>query len=376
MPLDSDTDEHFMRHAMAVATRAWGDTHPNPMVGAIIVEQGRVVAEGWHQRAGGPHAEVAAIKAQGHRPRYDATIYVTLEPCCTQGRTGPCTDAIIERGFRRVVIGAIDPNPAHAGRGVALLREAGLEVVHGVLAEQCADINLIFNHWIVNQAPFLAAKVAMTLDGKIATRAGHSRWVTGEEARADVMRWRRLFPAIAVGAGTVIADDPALTARLPDAEIYCPTRFVFDRRLLLADHLDRQVFNDNWRHRTILVTETESNQSRLHRIKDHGVTIWELPTDPPNIFYKVFQKKCINQALTGVLIEGGCGLLSDMLSECLLDYLLSYRAPKLLADDDALPAFRGLNTSEMAEAITLEDPQHALFGQDVLTRGYLNYPEA
>ncbi len=374
MPHESETDEYFMRYALGVARRAWGDTHPNPMVGALVVEQGRVVAEGWHERAGADHAEVAAIKNLGHRPRYDATLYVTLEPCSTHGRTGPCTEAIIQRGFSRVVVGATDPNPAHAGRGLQILREAGIEVVAGVLADECADLNLIFNHTIVHDRPLIAAKVGMSLDGKIATRAGHSRWVTGEESRADVMRWRRLFPAIAVGAGTVIADDPALTARLP-GETHCPVRFVFDRNLLLADYLDRQVFNDQWRRRTILVTETESDPIRLERLKAHGVQLWELPTVPPHFYHEAFLKQCMAEGVTGVFVEGGSGLLSDLLSECSLDYLFCYRAPKLLADDKALPAFRGLNTSEMSDAIILSQPHHLLLGEDVLSRGFLTYPD-
>jgi len=375
MPQYTEIDESFMQQAIDVAARAWGDTHPNPMVGALVVERDRVVAEGWHECAGAPHAEVAAIRALGHRPRYDATLYVTLEPCSTQGRTGACTDAIIERGFRRVVIGATDPNPAHAGRGIDILREAGLEVISGVIADECTDLNLIFNHAIVHERPLIAAKVAMTLDGKIATRSGHSRWVTGEEARADVMRWRRLFPAIAVGAGTVIADDPALTSRLPDDEPHCPIRFIFDRKLLLADHLDRQVFNDQWRDRTILVTRIGADTERRRRLKEHGVQTWNLPDEPPHIYHQVFLKKCMNENLTGVFVEGGGGLLSDLLSECLLDYLFCYRAPKLLADSQALAAFSGLNTSEMSDAILLEEPQHALLGQDVLSRGKLTYPD-
>ncbi|WP_309382072.1 bifunctional diaminohydroxyphosphoribosylaminopyrimidine deaminase/5-amino-6-(5-phosphoribosylamino)uracil reductase RibD [Cerasicoccus frondis] len=374
MPLEDETDESFMRHAIAVAKRAWGDTHPNPMVGAIIVERGRVVAEGWHERAGGDHAEVAAIKALGHRPRYDATLYVTLEPCSTHGRTGPCTEAIIQRGFARVVIGARDPNPAHAGRGIEILREAEIEVIEGVLADECMDLNLIFNHYIVEQTPFISAKIAMTLDGKIATRTRHSRWVTGEESRADVHQWRRLFPAIAVGAGTVIEDDPALTSRRAGEAVYCPVRFIFDRHLLTADYLDYQVFADEFRARTIVVTKTEADRNRLSRIQATGVQVWEIPLEPPHIFYKIFQKKCLNENLTGILVEGGSGLLSDMLSECLINYLLCYRAPKLLADDQAVPAFRGLNTSEMMDAIVLRDAKNVLFGQDVFTRGHLEYP--
>ncbi|WP_269542500.1 bifunctional diaminohydroxyphosphoribosylaminopyrimidine deaminase/5-amino-6-(5-phosphoribosylamino)uracil reductase RibD [Cerasicoccus fimbriatus] len=374
MPQDLETDEFYMRHAINVAKRAWGDTHPNPMVGAIIVERDRIVAEGWHERAGGDHAEVAAIKALGHRPRYDATLYVTLEPCSTHGRTGPCTEAIIQRGFARVVIGARDPNPKHAGRGIDILREAEIEVVEGVLADECTDMNLIFNHYIVRETPFIAAKVAMTLDGKIATRRRHSHWVTGDESRADVHQWRRLFPAIAVGAGTVIADDPALTSRREGEPVFCPVRFVFDRQLRLADHLQCKVFTDEHRAKTVLVTQAEVDQIRLRRIKSAGVTVWEIPNDPAGLFYKVFQKKCLMENLTGVMVEGGCGLLSDMLAECLIDYLLCYRAPKLLADSQALPAFTGLNTSEMADAIVLSEPRHVLFGQDVFTRGFMEYP--
>ncbi|WP_309398247.1 bifunctional diaminohydroxyphosphoribosylaminopyrimidine deaminase/5-amino-6-(5-phosphoribosylamino)uracil reductase RibD [Cerasicoccus maritimus] len=374
MPQELETDEHFMRHAIAVAKRAWGDTHPNPMVGAIIVERDRVVAEGWHARAGGDHAEVAAIKALGHRPRYDATLYVTLEPCSTHGRTGPCTEAIIQRGFARVVIGALDPNPKHAGRGIEILRAADIEVVEGVLADECADLNLIFNHSIVHETPFIAAKVAMTLDGKIATRTNHSKWVTGEESRADVQQWRRLFPAIAVGARTVIEDDPSLTSRREGEPVFCPTRLIFDRGLLLADHLNRRVFTDEHRANTIYITRTECDRARLARVQATGVQCWEIPSEPPHIFYSMLQKKCMQAGLIGVLVEGGCGLLSDMLSECLINYLICYRAPKLLADDHALPAFRGLNTDEMADAIILRDAQHALLGEDVLTRGHFIYP--
>ncbi|MGE9295025.1 MAG: bifunctional diaminohydroxyphosphoribosylaminopyrimidine deaminase/5-amino-6-(5-phosphoribosylamino)uracil reductase RibD [Puniceicoccales bacterium] len=375
MPFDPDYDLPMMRLALDLAKRGWGRTHPNPMVGAVIMEQGRAVAEGWHERAGGPHAEVAAFQNLGHRPRYDATLYVTLEPCSTVGRTGACTDLIIERGIKRVVIGAVDPNPAHAGRGIEILREAGVEVIENVLAEECAGLNLIFNHWIVNQSPLFAAKVAMTLDGKIATRTQHSKWVTGEEARADVMRWRRLFPGIAVGAGTVLADDPSLTARLPNAKPSCPVRFIFDRHLKTVNMPRAKVFTDEFQARTVVVTSPDAPRAALSQMHDRGIRCWELPNDPPALYYKAFEDKCVENNVTGILFEGGSGLLSDMLCECRLDYLFAYRAPKLLADSQALPAFRGLNTSEMDDAIVLENIEHAVFGPDILTRGYIVYPE-
>ncbi|MDR2863781.1 MAG: bifunctional diaminohydroxyphosphoribosylaminopyrimidine deaminase/5-amino-6-(5-phosphoribosylamino)uracil reductase RibD, partial [Puniceicoccales bacterium] len=191
-----DDYQNWMRRALTLAKRAWGNTHPNPHVGALIVESGVIVAEGWHERAGDAHAEINTLRALGRRPKPGATLVVTLEPCSTHGRTGACTTALLDAGISRVVAGTADPFPAHCGRGFALLREAGVEVVSGVLAGECADLNLIFNHRVTHGEPLVALKTATTLDGRIATRTGQSQWITGPEARADVMRWRRYFPAI------------------------------------------------------------------------------------------------------------------------------------------------------------------------------------
>ena len=219
--------EVFMRRALELANGVWGNTHPNPMVGAVIVEDGHIVAEGATAHDGGPHAERLALLARGKAPRPGATMYTTLEPCCTHGRTGACTEAIIAAGIKRVVVGATDPFPAHQGKGYELLRAAGIEVITGVLERECNDLNLIFNHW-VQRGTMLAAKSAVTLDGKIACRTGESRWITNEAARADVHRWRRLFPAIAVGAMTVLKDNPRLTARIEGQPEWSPLRFVFE----------------------------------------------------------------------------------------------------------------------------------------------------
>lgn len=211
--MSAENQTGLMRRALEAARRGWGATHPNPMVGALIVEHGRVVADGYHARAGEPHAEVVALTNLGRAPAPGATLYVTLEPCSTTGRTPPCTEAIIRAGIKRVVAGAADPNPQHLGRGFALLRAAGVEVVEGVLAEECTDLNFIFNHWITKETPLIAGKIVTTLDGRVATSTGESQWITGAAARRDAMRWRRLFPAIGVGAGTVLADNPRLTSR-------------------------------------------------------------------------------------------------------------------------------------------------------------------
>ncbi|NCG08997.1 MAG: bifunctional diaminohydroxyphosphoribosylaminopyrimidine deaminase/5-amino-6-(5-phosphoribosylamino)uracil reductase RibD, partial [Verrucomicrobia bacterium] len=243
---ENETDKKWMRHAVNLARRSWGQTHPNPLVGAVLVESGEAVAEGWHRADGGAHAEVEALRALGRPPAQDATLYVTLEPCSTQGRTGACTSAILKAGISRVVVGSEDPNPAHAGQGLEVLRKAGVEVLAGVEAAACADLNLIFGHWITQRKPLLAAKIATTAAGAFASPAGSGeRWVTGTEARTDVMHWRHYFPAIGVSANTALADDPSLTVRLEGRAETAPKRFVFDRSLKTAGSLDDlKLFND------------------------------------------------------------------------------------------------------------------------------------
>ena len=209
------SDLRFMRLALRLARRGFGATSPNPLVGAVLVKSGKVIGRGWHRRAGWPHAEIEALRGaqkNGHNPR-GATLYVTLEPCCTHGRTPPCTDAIIAAGIKKVVIGATDPNPQHAGKGFKILMRAGIAVVHGILADDCAKLNEAFNYWIVRRTPFITVKAAMTLDGKIATAGGQSKWITGEKARAHGMKLRRGSDAILVGINTILADDPSLTVR-------------------------------------------------------------------------------------------------------------------------------------------------------------------
>ena len=364
-----------MRQALAVARRNWGGTHPNPMVGAVIVEGGRVMAEGSHAQDGGPHAERLALLALGHRPREDATLYVTLEPCSTPGRTGACTDAIIASGIKRVVIGAQDPNPAHAGRGPEVLRATGIEVTTGVLEAECIDLNLIFNHWIVRQTPLIAAKSAVTLDGRIACRSGDSRWITGEAARADVMRWRRLFPAIAVGAGTVMTDNPRLTARIAGEPEWCPWRFVFDGLLRsVADRSMPGVYTDDFRARTIVATTPHGGLGYVRKLRDLGVQVWILPSATQRVPFAEFRKRCAAEKITGVLFEGGAQLVSQILQDRQLDYLLVYRAPLLLADDRAKPVLSGLRSEKLANAVRLADVRHEVFGEDILTRGRVDYP--
>ena len=368
--------EVFMRRALALAHSVWGNTHPNPMVGAIIVEEGHVVAEGATAPDGGPHAERLALLTRGKTPRPGATLYVTLEPCSTPGRTGACTDAIIASGIKRVVVGATDPNPAHAGRGFEVLRAAGVEVISGVLERECSDLNLIFNHWITRGEPLLAAKVASTLDGKIACRTGESKWITNERSRADVHRWRRLFPGIAVGAMTILKDNPRLTARREGHAEWCPLRFVFDG--LLRTVVDKNlpaVFTDEFREHTIVVTTPHGGLGYVRKLREMGIKVWTFDSPTQRVPFSDFRKKCAEERVAGVLVEGGAQLISELLRARQLDYLFAYHAPVLFADDKAKTIFSGLRPEKPEHGVRLVDVRHEFFEGDILLHGRVVYPE-
>lgn len=365
-----------MQHALGLARRAWGATHPNPMVGAVIVEDGAIVAEGWHAQDGGPHAERVALTALGRPPRPGAVLYVTLEPCSTAGRTGACCDAIIEAGIKRVVVGATDPNPAHAGGGFERLRAAGVDVVTGVEEQACRDLNLLFNHWITTGGPVLAAKAAVTLDGKIACRTGESKWITGEAARADVHRWRRLFPGIAVGAMTVLADNPSLTIRREGEEETSGWRFVFDGLLrTVVDRAMPRLYTDQFRDRTIVVTTPQAGLGYVRKLNDAGVKVWTMPSITPRANFADFRARCAAEGINGVYFEGGALLVSELMRARELDYLFAYRAPVILGDEKAKPYFLGLRTEKLSNAVRLADVRHESFGDDQLMRGRVVYPE-
>ena len=366
MSVEADAD--FMGRALALAQRAWGETHPNPMVGALIVEDGAIVAEGWHAKDGGPHAERVALAALGRRPKPGATMYVTLEPCSTPGRTGACCEAIKAAGIARVVIGATDPNPAHAGRGTGVLRAAGIGVSEGVRAAECAELNLIFNHWITTGRPLLAGKIATTRDGFSRPPPGASRWITGPEARADVHRWRRLFPAIAAGAGTVRADNPALTRRRTDAEGAaredCGRRFVFDATLATAAGAAGawpRVYADAWRERTTVVTSVAADSATRARLEAAGVRVWGQETTRGASGWAEFAARCAAERISGVYVEGGAELLADALAAGALGYAFHYRA-----------GFDGgAGWGGRVEFGELREAKVDRLGDDTLTRGHV-----
>lgn len=370
--------ENLMTEAILQARMAMGKTHPNPAVGAVISHHGSVVARGVTQPAGGKHAEVVALEAfaaSGRSPDDTTTLAVTLEPCSSTGRTGPCTEAIRESGMRNVLIGEIDPDPRHQGRGIHLLREAGIRVETGILGAECRHLNLIFNWWMEHGQPLIAAKIATTLDGRIATRGGFSKWITGSEARADVHRWRRYFPAIAVGAGTILSDDPSLTARIQDEDPWCPLRFVFDRNLVSFKDGLPKVYRDPWKERTIIITN-RAHGGRIAAIeKAHGLHFWPIAMDEDEDGgLSQFVERCRAEEIRGVYIEGGAQLLSSFLNFRQLHYLFCYRAPKLLADASALSPFFGQEPEAMKDAVRLCGVRQEQFGDDQLMSGFIIYP--
>lgn len=294
-------DEKFMRRALGLAKRGLGRTHPNPAVGCVLVRGGEIIGEGWHRRAGGAHAEVAALSSLKHKHTANgATAYVTLEPCSTHGLTPPCTNALIEAGIRRVVIGAIDPNPAHRGRGMTLLRREGIQVTSGVLEAECMDLNPEFHHFMSTGRPWVIAKCGMSLDGRLTRPEGESRWITPPAARADAMRLRAAVDAILVGAGTISNDDPALTVRGTGKRRTQPIRVVWAPRL--APAAKARVFNDAHRKRT-LVLRQESLGAALRKLGARGIR--------------------------RVLIEGGGYTLGCALSQHLAQEVVFYIAPLL-----------------------------------------------
>jgi diaminohydroxyphosphoribosylaminopyrimidine deaminase / 5-amino-6-(5-phosphoribosylamino)uracil reductase len=351
-------------------------THPGPMVGALVVENGQIVAEGHYGRDGGPHAERVALSALGRRPRPRAVLYVTLEPCSTEGRTGACTQAILAAGIKHVVAGATDPNPEHGGKGFEILRSAGVNVVTGVLADECRDLNVIYNHWIPAKQPFFAGKLALTLDGRSATRTGESQWITGEQARLDAHRWRRLFPAIGVGAATVLKDNPLLTSRLPGEEVHCPIRFIFDGMLrTAADRTLGNVYTDEFRERTIVVATSFGGLGYARKLREQGVQVWIFGSKNQRVPWPEFRSKCRLNGISGILVEGGPHLLSEMTRERELDYFFVYHGASFFGDSRARGALAGLKTDKLAQSLRLSEVRHSALGDDMLTRGKLNYPQ-
>jgi len=347
------------------------------MVGAVLVKNGKIIGRGWHRRAGLPHAEIEALRdaqKRGHSPR-GATLYVTLEPCCTHGRTPPCTDAIISVGIQRVVIGATDPNPQHAGKGFRILQRAGMEVVHGILADECAKLNEAFNHWIVRRTPFVTVKAAMTLDGKIATASGESKWITGEKARAHGMKLRQGSDAILVGVNTILADDPSLTVRtkMEDGrwKMARPIRrIVLDSRARTP--LTAKVVSDEFAALTTIVVGKHAPKNRVAALAKRVNVIVAPPTNSKlktqnsKLNLNWLLKKLGAENITSLLVEGGGEVNASFLLGGYAQRVAFFYAPKILGGRDSRKAVAGDGAKNLSEVIQLREVEWRKLGEDLL----------
>jgi diaminohydroxyphosphoribosylaminopyrimidine deaminase / 5-amino-6-(5-phosphoribosylamino)uracil reductase len=364
-----------MRLALRLARCGYGATSPNPMVGAVLVKGGKIIGRGWHRRAGLPHAEIEALRdaqKRGHNPKC-ATLYVTLEPCCTHGRTPPCTEVIISAGIKKIIVGATDPNPKHAGKGFKILNDVGIEVVHGILSSDCAKLNEAFNHWIVHRTPFVTVKAAMTLDGKIATASGESKWITGEKARAHGMKLRQGSDAILVGINTILADNPSLTFRKRKVESGKPKQL---RRIILDSQawtpLDAKIVSDEFAKLTTIVFSKNAPKNRVAALAEKvnlivaPVKKSKTANSSPQIDLRWLLKKLGAENVTSLLVEGGGEVNASFLLGGFAQRVAFFYAPKILGGRDARKGVAGEGAKNLSEIIQLREVAWRKFGEDLL----------
>lgn len=357
-----------MRRALTLAARALGRTSPNPAVGAVVVRNGRIVGEGYHRRAGEPHAEVIALRNAGTRAR-GATLYVTLEPCChLKKRTPPCTEAILASGVARVVAAVRDPNPRVSGRGIGRLRGRGLQTSVGVLGKSAARLNEGYARWITTGRPFVTLKIASTLDGKIATATGESRWITGAPARTFTHRLRNRVDAVMVGLGTVLADDPELTVR-GVAGKKDPHRVIVDERLRIP--LTARALKRRKGSTAIVVTTPAAPKARRRRLEQRGVRVVTAKSRAGLVDLSDLMRRLGAMNVTSVLIEGGSELNASAVRSGIVNKVIVMFAPTLLGGRDAIGAIGGRSPARLSDVIRLREESVKRLGRDVIVEGYL-----
>jgi diaminohydroxyphosphoribosylaminopyrimidine deaminase/5-amino-6-(5-phosphoribosylamino)uracil reductase len=354
------THEQYMKIAIEEAERGCGWVNPNPVVGAVIVRQGEIIGRGHHQSCGGPHAERNALAACSENPA-GATLYVTLEPCCHHGRTPPCTDAIIESGIGTVVIGAKDPNALVCGKGIRDLQRQGVRVVCGVLEEECKRQNEVFFHYITHGTPFTVMKYAMTIDGKIATATGKSRWITGDAARKHVHFCRHKYAGIMVGIGSVLADDPLLTCRMPGGRN--PVRIVCDTNLRIP--LDAQIVKTAGLSDVIFATAAAEGE-KAQLLRERGVQVIPVSKKSGHLDLNELMKILGGKQIDSVFLEGGAALHAAALESGIVNKVQAYIAPKIFGGENAKSAVGGIGMDEPDEAYRLSDRRLTLLGEDML----------
>ncbi len=372
---DVTQDVSYMNLALRLAAKGRGATSPNPMVGAVIVNNGRVVGKGYHRKAGGPHAEIMALHQAGPQAR-GGTLYVTLEPCChTQKRTPPCVPVLVHSHLHRIVVAMRDPNPSVRGKGIRQLRKAGLVVAVGCQENVAEQLNESYMYWIKTGRPFVILKAAMTVDGKIATVRGESKWITREKARHHVHQIRRQVDAILVGLGTVLKDDPLLSVRIwedikRNARIRQPLRVVVDSHLRIP--LSRNILKWPLQQPTIIATTRQASNSKIKRLKGLGVTVLVLPRMKGRVSLAACLSSLGKMGVTSVLLEGGSELNATALHLRVVNKIMLYVAPRLLGGQNAISLVGGRSPSLLTNAIPIKEMNILPLGQDFLLTGSLS----
>ena len=354
------TDRDYMERAIILAKRGMGWTAPNPMVGAVIVKDGRIIGEGWHRRCGGLHAERNAIASLTESAE-GATIYVTLEPCCHHGRTPPCTDAIIGSRIARVVIGSGDPNPKVSGKGASILRDHGIEVTEGFLADECDSINPEFFHYITTGLPYVAVKYAMTLDGKIASWTGASKWITGETARKHVHSLRGRYAAILAGIGTVTADDPMLNCRIEGA--HQPLRVIADSHLRIS--ADSRIMKSARDYPTLIAC-ADPDPGKAKLLEELGAEVVRFPADGGRVDLTALMAELGRREISSVLAEGGGEIHEALIRSGCADHVYVYIAPLIMGGRDAKTPVEGTGADSPDSAAHLINRKITQLDEDIL----------
>ena len=355
------TDQNYMLQAIQLAKQGEGWTNPNPMVGAVIVKNGRIIGKGYHKKCGELHAERNAIASLTESAE-GATIYVTLEPCCHYGKTPPCTEAIIEQKIKRVVIGSRDPNPKVSGKGIKMLQEAGIEVIEDFMREECDRLNPVFFHYITMKTPYVVMKYAMTLDGKIATKTGASKWITGEAARAEVQHMRHRYMGIMAGIGTVLADDPMLNVRMEGWK--SPIRILCDSGLRIP--LDGQIVKSVGKYRTIVAyADSENTEAKRKRLHEMGVETICCPDENNQVDLKKLMKYLGEEGIDSILLEGGGTLNDSALRAGIVQEVQAFIAPKLFGGMNSKTPVEGIGVRFPSEAVKLKCTDICQIGEDI-----------
>jgi diaminohydroxyphosphoribosylaminopyrimidine deaminase/5-amino-6-(5-phosphoribosylamino)uracil reductase len=359
-------DEQYMRMALRLAEKARGRTSPNPMVGAVVVKGGKIISRGFHWRAGEPHAEAMALKKAG-KSAQGATLYVTLEPCShTDKRTPPCTPLVLQSGVKRVVVAMIDPNPRVSGGAIKSLQKMGIDVVTGVLEAEAKRLNEAFIKHITTGMPFVTLKIAQTLDGKIATASGESKWITGEKAREEGHRLRNINDAILVGINTVLTDDPSLTTRILNG--HDPVRVIVDTHLRIPLHA--KVLKRKSLTRTIVATVVGAPKNKIKKLQAVGAEVITVKPAKGRVDLRALMRKLGKMDIISVLIEGGAEVNASALKSGIVDKAVIFIAPLLMTGRDSLCSIGGISPFKLAEAVKLTNVTYRFVGQDLMITGY------